>query len=479
MQSCRCSIRAFEASVKGLSGLRTRHPRPHILFYQQRKFCTRPPFRQLESTTISIPGDDAFIPFEIDGSKARIPIQQSKLAGSNLASKGVEPEELDEDWHAEIEIASPWPLGTNNVSHINAAASQDVHEHPVEARAEIPDYEPSEVTKSTVDNVSLHGLHSLDGRSTGEDEARSLMRGLHIIPQTSKVQSRKERKRGRIEAGQFAKFKGVEMVTQSHEDDDGMQSVLEKIEALDGPSVVKQQPAERLQEADKKATGNIKKDRKGRKASSSESLQKGEAMESKYGSGETSKSQSSTSQSNQKTRSSEFEESDAAKPLTSSQPPKRKKESWQVQKDALNRKFGDKGWQPRKRLSPDTLEGIRALHHSNPQSYTTQTLAEHFEVTPEAVRRILKSKWRPNSEEVENRRARWEKRGVKKWTEMAEQGVRPPAKWRAMGIKNKEAKAGEGKKEKSRWRDRDQDDYVRWDESETTRAGRSFAGRIL
>ncbi len=114
--------------------------------------------------------------------------------------------------------------------------------------------------------------------------------------------------------------------------------------------------------------------------------------------------------------------------------PKPKRDPWELQKDALEHKFGETGWQPRKRLSPDTLDGIRALHASDSGAYSTETLSDHFKIAPEAIRRILKSKWRPNEGETDDRRARWERRGVKKWQEMHELGMRPPVKWRALGV---------------------------------------------
>ncbi|KAF2214915.1 hypothetical protein CERZMDRAFT_95295 [Cercospora zeae-maydis SCOH1-5] len=117
---------------------------------------------------------------------------------------------------------------------------------------------------------------------------------------------------------------------------------------------------------------------------------------------------------------------------------KKRLEPWQRDKSALKQKFGEKAWAPRKRLSPDSLDGIRALHASDPGTYTTKMLSQHFEVTPEAIRRILKSKWKPSPEEVEERRERWEKRGVKKWREMSEvHGMKPPKKWRVLhGVPN-------------------------------------------
>ena len=117
--------------------------------------------------------------------------------------------------------------------------------------------------------------------------------------------------------------------------------------------------------------------------------------------------------------------------------PRSQKEDWKIQKAALEEKFGGASWQPRKRLSPDALEGIRALHAEHPQQYTTQVLANEFKISPEAIRRILKSKWRPSDDEQKDRQDRWLKRGEKIWTQMVELGVKPPKKWREMGIGRK------------------------------------------
>ena len=114
--------------------------------------------------------------------------------------------------------------------------------------------------------------------------------------------------------------------------------------------------------------------------------------------------------------------------------PSRPLEGWQIQKKALKEKFGSSGWSPRKRLSPDDLEGVRTLHSMYPDEYTTPVLANHYEVSPEAIRRILKSKWRPNEEEEAKRRERWKKRGKNIWSQMVEIGIKPPQKWRQMGV---------------------------------------------
>jgi hypothetical protein len=109
------------------------------------------------------------------------------------------------------------------------------------------------------------------------------------------------------------------------------------------------------------------------------------------------------------------------------------KEPWMTQKAALKKKFPG-GWNPRKKLSPDALVGIRMLHKQFPEEYTTEVLAQKFEVSPEAIRRILKSKWTPGPEEELERQERWHNRGKKVWTHWAALGKKPPRKWRAEGI---------------------------------------------
>lgn len=135
-------------------------------------------------------------------------------------------------------------------------------------------------------------------------------------------------------------------------------------------------------------------------------------------------------------------------PSPPAQPPPRKRETWQVQKTALMRKFAGTGWAPRKRLSPEALDGIRALHASDPVRFSTPALATRFEVSPEAIRRILRSRWRPTDEEHEERMRRWDRRGKAIWEAMVEKGAKPPKKWRVMGV----GRVGKG--EVPRWKRR-------------------------
>jgi hypothetical protein len=121
-------------------------------------------------------------------------------------------------------------------------------------------------------------------------------------------------------------------------------------------------------------------------------------------------------------------------------------EPWQIQKAALKEKFKE-GWNPRKKLSPDALAGIRAIHAQFPEQYTTSVLAEKFEVSPEAIRRILKSRWTPKEEEVLDRQRRWFIRGQKIWSRYSELGLKPPAHWRELGI-GKKGKYSSGRRQR-------------------------------
>lgn len=112
-------------------------------------------------------------------------------------------------------------------------------------------------------------------------------------------------------------------------------------------------------------------------------------------------------------------------------PPPR--EAWMKQKATIKEKFPE-GWAPLKKLSPDAMAGIRALHAQAPDRMTTDVLANEFKVSPEAIRRILKSKWTPSPEEESEREARWFKRGTQVWTRWSEMGIKPPKKWREQGV---------------------------------------------
>lgn len=112
-----------------------------------------------------------------------------------------------------------------------------------------------------------------------------------------------------------------------------------------------------------------------------------------------------------------------------------RRERWMIEKEAAKRKYPD-GYKPMKRLSPDAIVGIRALHAQQPDYYTVPMLSKEFEVTPEAIIRILRSKWRPSPEEETDRQRRWHRRGQAVWQRWADMGTKPPKQWRELGIGN-------------------------------------------
>lgn len=73
----------------------------------------------------------------------------------------------------------------------------------------------------------------------------------------------------------------------------------------------------------------------------------------------------------------------------------------------MKEKFPD-GWAPRRTVSREARGLLRLLHQSDPEQFTTSVLAERFRISPEAARRILKSKFELPEEEAEKREEkRW------------------------------------------------------------------------
>ena len=57
------------------------------------------------------------------------------------------------------------------------------------------------------------------------------------------------------------------------------------------------------------------------------------------------------------------------------------------------------GWSPPHKLSRQAMDGLRVLHMHDPETFSTPLLAERFRISPEAVRRILRSRWEPSPEQ--------------------------------------------------------------------------------
>lgn len=66
-----------------------------------------------------------------------------------------------------------------------------------------------------------------------------------------------------------------------------------------------------------------------------------------------------------------------------------------------------------KRLSRSAMEGIRMLHDKYPSELSTDRLAEFFKISPIAISKILKSRWKPSQKELVKKNKKWEKRGEK------------------------------------------------------------------
>ena len=62
------------------------------------------------------------------------------------------------------------------------------------------------------------------------------------------------------------------------------------------------------------------------------------------------------------------------------------------------RKTFPEGWAPPRKLSREAMETLRQLQRMDPQTFSTPMLADRFKISPEAVRRILRSRWQPSME---------------------------------------------------------------------------------
>lgn len=83
---------------------------------------------------------------------------------------------------------------------------------------------------------------------------------------------------------------------------------------------------------------------------------------------------------------------------------------WKKQLIGVKKAIGNEKWRPSRRLSREEIESLRLLKQSFP-NITSRELSERFKVSPEAIRRILKSNWEPSEEEWDNLQKRWRNRG--------------------------------------------------------------------
>lgn len=100
------------------------------------------------------------------------------------------------------------------------------------------------------------------------------------------------------------------------------------------------------------------------------------------------------------------------------------------------------GWSPPHKLSRQTMDGLRVLHMHDPETFSTPMLAEKFRISPEAVRRILRSKWEPSPEQ-RARLLRRELREKQAWIESKRAAERE--EYKALGGGRVGRKRGEDK----------------------------------
>ncbi|KAF8889690.1 Neugrin-domain-containing protein, partial [Infundibulicybe gibba] len=93
-------------------------------------------------------------------------------------------------------------------------------------------------------------------------------------------------------------------------------------------------------------------------------------------------------------------------PLHQRTPPASPTPSQHAAHRAALRKTFPAGWAPPRKLSRDAMDGLRALHRFDPEKFSTPILADKFRISPEAVRRILKSRWTPPVKEKVQRDAK-------------------------------------------------------------------------
>ncbi|KAF8884913.1 hypothetical protein CPB84DRAFT_1964889 [Gymnopilus junonius] len=70
---------------------------------------------------------------------------------------------------------------------------------------------------------------------------------------------------------------------------------------------------------------------------------------------------------------------------------------YKAHREAMRKTFPE-GWSPPRKLSREAMDALRQLNRIDPENFTTALLADKFKISPEAVRRILKSKWEPTAE---------------------------------------------------------------------------------
>ena len=70
---------------------------------------------------------------------------------------------------------------------------------------------------------------------------------------------------------------------------------------------------------------------------------------------------------------------------------------YKAHRETMRKEF-PQGWAPPRKISREAMDAVRQLHRLDPEKFNTPMIADRFKISPEAVRRILKSKWEPSAE---------------------------------------------------------------------------------
>lgn len=89
---------------------------------------------------------------------------------------------------------------------------------------------------------------------------------------------------------------------------------------------------------------------------------------------------------------------------------------WRKHRNTLKERF-PQGWAPPKRISREAMDLLRTLHQVDTVTNSVPVLADKFRISPEAVRRVLKSRFELGREEREKREGKRREERMRQTTE--------------------------------------------------------------
>lgn len=95
-------------------------------------------------------------------------------------------------------------------------------------------------------------------------------------------------------------------------------------------------------------------------------------------------------------------------------------ETWGEHRAAIKAKYPER-WNPTKKVSREAMDAIRQLHKQDAETYPSWVLAQRFMISPEAVKRILKSNFRMSEGKVEEKVMKERKRRIERMKTMREE----------------------------------------------------------